>query len=471
MLGIEFAPDALRAVSLPRFRRGAAPDAWAQVPLPEGLGTSADGLARAIGEAMVRLGHPGGAVALVLPSPWVSFRQIYLPHRSMNRALASLAYSIENRLPGDISDFVAEALCFPRPAGERGSRLLAAACQNDRLRSVLAAMAQAGLDPCVAQPAASGLARFAHALAPAGRKWAKRVLVVRLAGAVCDVALAERGEPVAAASAPTAGLDPGRGGDAEAVARHVALMAKAMAICDAPEPPERALLLAPESACPAMAQRLEQALGLPTDSVEEPGAAQWAAAWGTACDAAERGRAAPTLRQGGLAYPRYARRPAKRVAAAAILMAAALAYSSAQTWRAASHWNRRASGFDEQAAEVFAEATGMSRTHASLPALQAAVANARNEAARAGRAAGVSCLRRWAEFMDLVPPQSGIEFQRISIDQRGISLTMRATDAQAVWDLQERARASEAFSPDAPVRVRDPGSGEANFTMELRYRH
>jgi len=463
--GIEIGADSVRMAGLRRTRRRARPDVWAEAPLAPGAAAERDtgALAAATAAALKSAGWTGRLAALAPPPEWVLYREARFPHRSATRAMKALGFAVENRLPGPLGGYVVEALHLPRPSGQKGSRVLAAACEEQRLAAALEAMEKAGLDARVAQPSAAGLARYA--LAAAGPA---RVLVIRLDKAALDLALAERGEAQAAVSARLAGLDAGREQDAAEVCRRVAALARTLSLCGGHDMGGRALLLAAQTSGQALAERLEAELGLKIERSHEPGVEKWAAAWGAAANAAEQGRAAASLRQGALACPAYAQSTTRRVAAALVVAVALMALAVAQTWRASARWADQARDLEKQAAAAFVRATGWKNVRPSVQALRSELAKAR--AARAGLSAAPSCLVRWIDLMKLAPPGCGVEFQSISISGEGISLSMRAPNPQAVWDFQDRARKSGLFLPDAPVDARRPDRGEASYKMDLRYK-
>jgi len=330
-------------------------------------------------------------------------------------------------------------------------------------REALKAMDEARLDARVAMPAAAGLARYA--LAAAGPA---RVLVIRLDKAALDLALAEKGEARAALSARLAGLDAGREEDAAEVCARAAALARAMNLCGAHDMGGRALVLAAQATGQALASRLEAELGLKVERPHDPGVEKWAAAWGAAASAAERGRAAPSLRQGRLVCPAYAQVTARLAAGVLAVAAALMALAVTQTWRATHRWEGQARASEREAAAAFIRATGWKNVPPSVQALRSEVAKAGS--VRAGHGGAPSCLVRWRDLMALAPPGCGVEFQSISIGPQGIALSMRAPKADAVWALQARARASGVFLPDAPVDARAPSGGEPTFKMDLRYK-
>lgn len=463
--GIEIGADSVRMAGLRRRRGPARPDVWAEAPLAPGAlaEPSAPALAASTAAALKSAGWTGGLAALAPPAEWVLYRDVRFPHRSATRAMKALGFAVENRLPGPLGDYVVEALHLPLPSGRQGSRVLAAACEERRLAEALKAMDEARLDARVAMPAAAGLARYA--LAAAGPA---RVLVIRLDKAALDLALAEKGEARAALSARLAGLDAGREEDAAEVCARAAALARAMNLCGAHDMGGRALVLAAQATGQALASRLEAELGLKVERPHDPGVEKWAAAWGAAASAAERGRAAPSLRQGRLVCPAYAQVTARLAAGVLAVAAALMALAVTQTWRATHRWEGQARASEREAAAAFIRATGWKNVPPSVQALRSEVAKAGS--VRAGHGGAPSCLVRWRDLMALAPPGCGVEFQSISIGPQGIALSMRAPKADAVWALQARARASGVFLPDAPVDARAPSGGEPTFKMDLRYK-
>jgi Tfp pilus assembly protein PilN len=120
-------------------------------------------------------------------------------------------------------------------------------------------------------------------------------------------------------------------------------------------------------------------------------------------------------------------------------------------------------------AALFTEITGM-RAEPNIKVIEATVAAARKETHRTDRLRIVSCLNRWANLLKLVPANVNVTFDKLDIDQQRIAITGHAGDAAAIWAFRTNVEASTVFQPDPPVVTRNPGSSEATFTMELRYR-
>lgn len=441
MIGIELTSNSIRAV-----KTGHGPERTVEVPL-----TPDRTLAGLLAEVRTALDHHDhDRVALAAPSGWFLYRAAAFPYRRAGRIESTLAYSLEGRLPGNVSDYVIEPLAAPHPAGS-GARLPVAACPAERMRELLASCGKGGWEPCVVQPAVAAVARRIAAKRPSG----ENLLLVR-----CDPDLDMaflRGGKVAAVDVPPAGDD-----SAEALAARVLLAARCHQLSDDAAKFDRALLLASESRSDALRSALETALGCPVEVLAEP-ESRWAAARGAA-EAARRPHDAVNLRRGEFAYAPHARRLERRVAASLILSLGILCALGVHTARRIHATRRHTADVQRMQERVFRDATGLHSAPA-LAKLEGALATARKEATQSERDRLASCLSRWVELMKLVPQKVTID--TADLNQKRIAVTARAADKTDLWKFRDELARSERFVPGRTSSAQD-GSGA--FTMEITYK-
>ena len=472
IVGVEVSRETLRGVCLSRPRPGAparqAATAALEAPLDLDSG-DASPLARAVSQLMTRLGNPKGPVAVAIPSDVCFRRAAFFPFRSSSRAMRALGYTLEDRLPGAVGDYILEPGARLRPSGKRGSRMMVAACPEQRLALVLDAFRQAGVDPCVVQTAGMALAAYAYlAIRP---KPKGPTLVTRLDGDACEIALVEKGELLDSRLVPLGALDSSRKDPGAAIADRIVFAARAGELGHGSTRPSRALVLAPPETAESLRGWLKHGLQLSVEALPQDAPdAEFAAAWGVAASASRGKHAAPSLRRGRHVYPPYAARLPRRVAALLALCVAAICLMGVHTWRAADSARQALRRDQRSVADLFRKTLGFTRAPPSVRAFRAALTEARKKAGQLEQGRGVSCLRRWVELMDLTPKGSHIRFLDLQISQRRIAMKFNCPDTRQVWAFRKRLQSSGTFLPNAPVQTGNPDSKHTTFTMELRYR-
>ena len=467
IVGIEIAADAARAVRLRRVRRGHIPEALLEVPLgdlPDDPGADRGALADAAQQLGEEVGLRNPVVGLAVPDAWCLYRVASFPYHASARIASTFMYSLEDRLPEPLGRYVLAPVTRIARAGQKGGRVLAAACLTDRLRCTVEAFREAGLDPWVVQPAGVALGAFVRHCSKLRSD--DGVLLIRVTTTECQTTHVVRGETIACQSLR---LDPhGRGGD---LADRVAFAVRAGHLDDDTRPCARAVLMAPQEAFDALAGPLGEALALPVTRLPEnaPGGLA-CAALGVAADAAARGYNAPSLRVGGLAFARYARRMERLVAGVLLLCAGLVVLLAVRTRVVEAADLRTLRQVRTEQQQTYERVVGARRGAPTLAAMEAAVAQARTEAERPSHQQMVSCLKVWVDLMRLIPRALNARFELIDVDQRRVSLEGRVPNSARVWKVRQALEASNRFSPDAPVVTRTPDGRYATFSMELKYR-
>ena len=463
--GIEIAPGALRAVCLGRYRRGRKPDAAHEVPLPplpDAGEAAVQVLSDALGGLMERIKTSKLTCGVAVPTSWCRFRVASFPYRSSSRIARTLDYALEDRLPRPTGEY---AIAPMRPivrAGDRGARVLAAACDADRVRAVLQAFGNVGLEPCILQPAAVALAGYLDATS--ARASENGTLVVRLGDTSGEIAVVRDGEVIACQALRIGSQD------ADEIAERVRLALYAGQMADGETLPKSAVILAQENQRKALSQPLRHHLGVDIlDGPEADSDGASAAAWGVAAQAAASAETAPNLRAGAFAYPPSARRPKRLFAAVLALCAAAVGLGAVYTARLAAARMSSLGSLQRQEKQVFEEVTGLRGRTPTLAHLRSAVVQAKKEAERPRRDQIRSCLRSWTELMGLVPKRSGITFKLIDIDQQRIVIEGWAPIRERALRFRQRLAASKVFLPDARFTTQSREGRSITFTMELRY--
>jgi type II secretion system protein L len=461
IVGIELSAGTLRAVRMDRFRPGRAPESVSDISYTP---TDPGGVppAEAISTLMRQIGARHAAVAVAVPSSWCFYREVSFPYRAARRVESTLTYALEGRLPGKVEGYVIEPLTDIHPTGSTGAQLLVAACRSERLKDLLAEFRSAGVDPCIVQPAVVAVARVVP-----GRE---ETLLVRLAGDELEVAFLRDGQVIACEVIQWAAAHSRDLPEAHVLARKVRSAVRAYEVSHGASSFQRIALLAPQSIRATLAAELQSALEFPVAPFGDlANDALCPAALGAAAEAEERKHLAVNLRGGEFVYPPYARRIERRLVAALALATAVVALLGVHLLRQTLDLQKTIAADHAREAALFTEITGM-RAEPNIKVIEATVAAARKETHRTDRLRIVSCLNRWADLLKLVPANVNVTFDKLDIDQQRIAITGHAGDAAAIWAFRTNVEASTVFQPDPPVVTRNPGSSEATFTMELRYR-
>jgi len=463
-IGIEIARDALRGVRLSRrqarARRispGWEPSWTAEVSLaPDG----SDGLAGPLAELASSLGPGRATAAVAVPSGWCSYRMVRFPFRSAARVEGALRYALDTRLPQDVETYVVEPLTGIMSAGKTGARVHVAACPADRLERLLGALRNAGLDPCVVQPAVAAAGRWVRAVLPPSTE---PLLAIRCAAGECEVTVLRKGEVLACRVLRVSNLDPA------GVADRIRFALRSLTLCEGVGGYGRVLMLGAQPA--GLADALEREIGRPVE--RSPGSAgPFAVACGAAMEAALGRRATVNLRQGTYAYPPYARGRQRRMAAALALLAATGGLLGARTALDIAAVRAEMVRLQARQAELFRQVVGSDTVRPNLEAMKARLEEMRGRAAESGAGRFTSCLRRWVDLMRMLPESSGVELDRIDINPRRIAVTARVPDAATAWQFHRRLQRSGPFLPEVPrlERTGDRPDRPYTLTMDLRYR-
>lgn len=471
IVGIEISPDALRAACLERFRRGRRPEHLGREllsPLQDGSGQSdAAVLSASLSQLLSQVKAEKPTVAVAVPSAWCAFREAPFPYRSSSRVVGTLRYALEGRLPGPVEDYVIEPVSDIIPAGDKGARVLLAACPTACVEAVINACRRAGVEPCIIQPAAVSLARYLDIATP--KEATRDALLIRIMHGVCELALLREGEPASCHVARLGDLDPGSPAHVEPIAERIRFAWRACHVGERTPDQTRVLLLAPPETGEAFVAALHEKLGLPVEMlVREAAEGSWAGAWGVAVEAAQRKHAAPNLRRGPYAYLPYARRVERKAVAALLLAIAIVWVLGVHTWRGAWRARRELAQKKEEQRELFLRVTGLQSGPPVIRLMRSAL---KDEAAGAERTQATSCLSRWQALTALNPERFGIRIHQITIDQRMMTLSGKVSDSANVWTFRESVeRSSDQFLPESPEVTSDRGKGTHTFTMKLKYR-
>jgi len=475
VVGIEITDRALRAVRFEHFRRGRLPDQSVEVPatLPAGKPVGLAGGQVPVGalkELLQQVNVAGAQVAVAIPSAWCFFRSVAFPYRSAARAESTVRYALEGRLPGSVENYVIEPLSDLQAAGAKGSRMLVAACPRATVKSMLDGLGEAGVDPCIIQPAVAAVARAAR---DAGVN--DDTALMRVDGDA-EIVFRKKGDLVAALVVLLKGLDLKDGANQRRINARISFAVRSYQVSDGAADRDRVLVMAPgagaiEGAAPWASLRTTAS---PTDATPIPGGtvtrndldSRWVAAIGAA-SAVRKAHAAPNLRRDDLAYAPHARRLERRLAAALALAVGIMALFSVATARRLMAVNEEIAGIRARRTALMKE-VGLTHGEPTVKAMESALAQARKDATQADEGRTYSCLARWIELMRLVPAE--ITLDVIDINQKRIAVTARTANKPKLWELQRSAQASKVFMPDPSVVVRGTERGISTFTMELRFR-
>jgi len=464
-VGIEIAPDALRAVSLARCRPAQEPERTLEIPIEAGGGLdNAAGLDRAVSALVDEWSLDGREVAVSVPSTWCFYRSVAFPFRQAARVERTLPYAVESRLPGNVDDYVVEPLGEPAQRGGQGCGVLVAACAWERVARVLEAFEGRGVQVAVLQPAIASIHAWATARAmPAGDRGA---MIVRVARGTCEFALAGP-EGVRACRAMPCADKP----DPDEIASAARITLRAWRLDVEGLNPESVILMAADESRAELGRALEKSLRLPVSAPSVAGTApEYAAAWGAACDWARRRHAATSLRRGDYAYSRFAKRAERRVWLALALACCIMVLAGVQIQRARTQARQDLDAARERLARAFLSGGGRPGETVSLDIMKSRLAQLRKEITTPGPGKAASCVRLWVALMQLARDYRDMRFETIDINQSRILVTGTASDRSRVMSFRERLKSSDVFQPRPPAFTKKSKSGETAFTLELRYR-
>jgi type II secretion system protein L len=453
IVGFELTSHSIRAVAFERGRVGYAPDRFTEVP----FSPDEDGLpgADALREAVRGLGENAELIALATPADWCHYRTVRFPYKSAGRIESTLKYAVEGRVPGPIEEYTVEPLGAPREDAD-GASLYVAACRTARLTRLLERFRSAGIDPAAVMPVPSALVSSADRLKG-------RSLIARKGPDGIDLALCDEGRLAAAGRIAVTETESGLARAGDEVRRTVELWCAAGGLAR----PERICLIAAGEEASLLSAALREATGLPVERAEVD--ERVAAAWGAAKEAVEKKSAAVSLRRGGLAYQPYAQRLEKRVAAALVLSAVLLAVVGFGAIRKINEVADVLRQVSARQSDLYREVTGAPGPVNTI-AMRATLETERKAAAQRG-GAGVSCLRRWIDLMNLLPKEGDFVFSNLNFSQSGVTFTATAGKGAAAWELNNRITASQVFERDEAFRVDERMTdGRVKFTMELKYK-
>jgi len=469
IIGIEICADTLRAVCFDRFRAGRHPAQTLEVPLdrmPQGTAAADGALTKSV-RRLIRELQPGkSSVAVAVPSAWCSFRTVSFPYRSPSRVEKTLQYALADRLPNPMESYVIEPAAGMMPSGAQGARLSVAVCPAESVRNLLAALSNAGVEPCIVQPAVVSLARCVQlTLSPEANE---AILVVRAGLDECEIGWMRNGELLACRVLRLPNHGPVESDHVEVVAEKIVSVIRMNEISDGSVEFKRILVLASGEKDDALAHALEQRLDRRAEILQRDLLdGTWAAAWGVAAEAATRKQTAPNLRRGAHSYRPYARRMEHRIVAALALAIGILCLLGVHTVRGLFDARGRLETIRNQQSLVFKAVGGVGKP--SLDQMQSIVAEAENAAEEARRNEIVSCLLPWRELMDLAPEPGRMRFELIDINQSRTSIKAVVHDRVVATDFERRLRRSDMFMSDPHSVLKKSGPQERRLTMDLMH--
>jgi len=469
IVGVEIASDALRAVCFERFNAAKAPDRLIEVALPspaEQEQTPSDVLADAMTELARKIGDPKAHIAVASPSATCLFRVASFPYRSDGRIMKTLRYAMENRVPGPVEEYILEPVSDTTVAGNLGARLTVAACPAQEVGRTLAAFRNAGVDPCIIQPAIVSLVRYV-ALGEASARQSK-LLIVRVGAKACELAWVDHGELRACQTIRLSQGNNGESQDAEVVGDKIAFAVRAYQVSDGSADFERVLIVGSSHAGGSLTEALKARLDTPVSEVSSPLVeGPFAAAWGVAAEAATRKHRAPTLRRGQHAYRPFALRLERRIAAALVLGIAILCMLGIRTLQEMPGARQDLARVKSEQGILFER---MGVASGSPYEADAVLARTRKAAQDADRNRMVSCIERWRALKELAPAMALMTFEEIDINQTRTMVSVMARDAPVAAQFRERIRTSETFVPDPYFKQKTVAGKGVSLEMELRYR-
>lgn len=165
ILGLDLGAHTVKAVLLESTFRGYAVLDTARAPLPEGP-TGPGRQAAAVRGLLEARGWEFDAAVVALPGAAVSTSVITLPFSDPRRIEQTVGFEVEGQIPFDLAD----AAWDWQPLGthEGKTELLVAVARKDELGALLAALAEAGVDPRAIVPPGTAYSALAMAGALAG---------------------------------------------------------------------------------------------------------------------------------------------------------------------------------------------------------------------------------------------------------------------------------------------------------------
>ena len=107
----------------------------------------------------------------------------------------------------------------------------------------------------------------------------------------------------------------------------------------------------------------------------------------------------------------------------------------------------------------------------SLRKMEAALAAVREKVGQAGEFRLVSALARWKELMDLAPDRDGIQFRKIDISARRLSVEAEVSGDDIATEFRERLGRSKMFEPEPFTLDPDPHGGGSTYIMKMDVRY
>ncbi len=477
-IGVEIGPKALLGVSLRRRLSGFSVQAKAETRLAKlcrGDALPEDGVLEASlagldGQISLR----GQRLAVAIPSRWCKFRVLSYPYQSKRRVYETLKFTAEALLPGKVESYVVEPIGLMRRRASGGSTILTASCDKSYLDDVLEAFREAGAEAVLVQPALLSMVSLFHELSAS--KVEREVLLVRVLPEDIEIALVSEGVLAAAAcvrrAAAVRDASDAVGRDARSICSVLANMrmggyggALSQVVLWDENEEQSALADELKDHLRADVVRGQEALGGDGRLVDGP----YVAAAGCACSLMRGAECAPNLRREEYAYRPFATRHERRIGLALLLCAAIVAANGVGAVRSLMASRSSAAALVQQQEEFFREVLPTAKGRPSLEVLGAAVRRMQKSVDSSKAQGMVTCLRRWYDLVKAAPPEMGIVFELIDIDQQRISLRGSAPTSARVLEMRQRLKTSGQFVGDAPVTTEAKHGTTVSYTMELRY--
>lgn len=145
ILGLDLGSYAVRGVLFDATLRGYTTRAYAEVRRPEG--TPQESLSAALKELLASQSLEADQVIVSLPGPSLVTHTLTLPFTDFKRLEAALPFEVESQLPFDLSQALFDYQVVDQK--EKSSDLLVGVVRKEEMSSLLALLAEQGIDPRV----------------------------------------------------------------------------------------------------------------------------------------------------------------------------------------------------------------------------------------------------------------------------------------------------------------------------------
>ena len=471
IVGLDWAPDALRVATLQSGFRGFAIEDVRTAPLPAS-GAPPEKLKAALDElGLVPALGADDAIAVALPDALVATHVVLLPFTDHKRIEQVLPAEVEGAIPFDLADVVWDHAIVGQSGGK--SEVLVGIVRKSVLREHLQMLAAAGIEPRVVTLAPLALAALGerNLLSPDPPASEPRRVSVALLDAGperADLALIDFGRPALARALATSNAAAWAAARSDEAARakllsvlsrdlKISLRARKLA-------PDRLLLAGALASLPGAAERLAAEVQLDAEPLSPPaGDATSALALGLAVRAQNpRGRI--NFRKGEFAFTRdlsQVRGQLLRLAAAAaVLLVLGLALGMARL----SSLHRQAAAYDEAVCTATRRILGTCLTD-----YRQAVGQLSGGRSRAAGIPRVSAADIFAELVAHMPEGSLPLLENVEITTTAVRMKGTAETFAKVEEITSSLKKDKCFGDVKQPRTERTRDNKVSFALDFAY--